>query len=390
MEMRNIKMAAEEYFTVQVDLILLDGPLPYNLYINSAGDSGRVKFIRVFPRGDILLSDDLKELQRKYVQIYLSDDERDDFVQSLVKSSSVAIEDKTKVVKDSAINYLDKVFDPEKEFSTEVLEETIKGCRKNVENMVDLITDEDLSLSGLQKLIGNLSYHDFYTFDHSVNVSMYTILILKETRPESSKDDLTLAGLGGMLHDIGKVEIPLYIINKAGKLDDEEFAIIQSHPVRGKELIETQKKELQGVDFETIRDVVFQHHENYNGTGYPNKISGEDINFYARIVAVADFFDAVTTKRSYHTPLSLNDAIGIMENTVGKKLDPEIFHALKATVSDIGTIEKSHIILPDDFDACQPHNKLPIKDYDPATQDHNLFEKNKKFGKVKVSKKKGS
>ena len=383
-------MASKSYFTVQADLLLLGGPLPYNLYINAAGDSGRVKFIRIFPEGDILTSEELKSLQEKYVQLYLIDEERESFVQSLVKSDGVGVEAKTEVVKESAINYLDKVFDPEREFSTEVLEETIKGCRKNVENMVDLITDEDLSLTGLQNLIGNLSFHDFYTFDHSVNVSMYTIVILKEIRPEVDKDELTLAGLGGMLHDIGKVNIPLNIINKAGKLDDEEFAVIQSHPTRGKELIETQKKELQGVDFETIRDVVYQHHENYNGTGYPNKISGEDINFYARIVAVADFFDAVTTKRSYHSPLSMNDAVAIMENTVGKKIDPEIFEALRATVTDIGTLDKSHVILPDDFDACQPHTKLPIEEYDPEKQDHKLFQKNQKFGKVKVSKKKAS
>ena len=381
---------SKEYFTIQGDLVLIGEALPYNLYINAAGDSGRVKFIRIFPQGDVLSKDELKNLQKKYVHLYLVDSERDAYVGSLVKSSNISIDKKTEIVKDSAINYLDKVFDPEREFSTEVLEETIKGCRNNVESMVDLITDEELSLSGLQKLIGNLSYHDFYTFDHSVNVSMYTILILKEIRPGVDKDELTLAGLGGMLHDIGKVGIPLKIINKAGKLDDEEFEIIKSHPTKGKELIETQKKELQGVDFETIRDVVYQHHENYNGTGYPNKISGEDINFYARIVAVADFFDAVTTKRSYHTPLSMNDAIGIMENTVGKKIDPEIFEALKATVSDIGTIDKSHIVLPDDFDACQPHTQLPIEEYDPEKQDHSLFEKNKKFGKVIKSKKKAS
>lgn len=379
-------MASKNYFTVQADLLLIGEPLPYNLYINTATESGRVHFVRIFAEGGVLTEEELKELQKKYVQLYLVDEERDAFVTSMVKSPNINIEAKTEMVKDSAINYLDKVFDPEREFSTEVLEETIKGCRSNVKNMVDLITDEDLSLSGLQKLIGNLSFHDFYTFDHSVNVSMYTILILKEIRPEMDKDELTLAGLGGMLHDIGKVDIPLNIINKAGKLSDEEFEIIKSHPTRGKELIETQKKELQGVDFETIRDVVYQHHENYNGSGYPNKISGEDINFFARIVAVADFFDAVTTKRSYHTPMSLNDAIGIMENTVGKKLDPEIFHALKGTVADIG-LDKSHIVLPSDFDPCQPQNALPFEEYLASKQDHDLFLKNKKYGKVKVSKK---
>jgi len=380
---------SKEYFTVSGDMVLIGEPLPYNLYINAASGSGRIKYIRIFPKGEILSSSELKDFQKKYIHIYLIDDERESYVESLLKNSDLPIEEKTEVVKSSAINYLDKVFDPEREFTTEILEETIVGCRKSVENMVDLITDEDLSLTGLQKLIGNLSFHDFYTFDHSVNVSMYTILILKEIRPGVSKDELSLAGLGGMLHDIGKVGIPLKIINKAGKLDDTEFEIIKSHPEKGKELIEGQKKELQGVDFETIRDVVYQHHENFNGTGYPNKISGEDINFFARIVAVADFFDAVTTKRSYHAPLSLNDAIGIMENTVGKKIDPGIFQALKVTVADIG-IDKSHVILPDDFDACQPHNELPFEKYDAEKQDHDLFLKNKKFGKVKVSKKKAS
>lgn len=372
----------KQFFSVPLELIVVGSPIPYNIYVNSAGGTGRIHFLKAKVAGSILTQAELLEIKNKYFQIYIGEEEREKYINGLVNNKNVTKEKKTEIIKESAIKYLDKVFDPNRKFSTEVLEETIIGCKDSVENLVTVIGD--LQLSDLQKLIGSLSFHDFYTFDHSINVSMYTILILKEIDPNATKEEQVLAGLGGMLHDIGKIKIPLNIINKAGKLDDNEFNQIKSHPERGKELIESQHLIMKGIDFNTIKNIVYQHHENFNGTGYPQKLSGEQIDRYARIVAIADFFDAVTTHRAYHEALSLEDALAVMKNSCGKKIDPNLFEAFKKTVKDIG-MGKSYLSVSDEYDPCQPHNVLPFVNPSAKKQEHDLFGKKeeKKIGKVK-------
>ena len=98
-------------------------------------------------------------------------------MKSLVQSGDFSEVQAAEFIKDSAIKYLHDVFDPKKEFSTEVLSETIQGCKDAVENMIDVL--DEYSIDGLRGLIGNLSSHDFYTYDHSINVSMYCITILR-------------------------------------------------------------------------------------------------------------------------------------------------------------------------------------------------------------------
>jgi HD-GYP domain-containing protein (c-di-GMP phosphodiesterase class II) len=380
---KDIKMEKDdEYFSIQVENVIINSPLPFDIFINSASGSGRIHYIKTFGIGRSISKEELFEIKKKYFQIYLKEDQRENYLNSLMENKNVSKEKKTEVIKDCAIKYLGEVFNPKREFSTEILEETIVGCKKTVENMVTVISD--LKLTDLQKLIGSLSFHDFYTFDHSINVSMYTILILKEIDPKVSKDDLVIAGLGGMLHDIGKTKLPLKIINKAGKLEDNEFKEIMTHPQRGKDLMESQHLKLEGVNFEKIINIIYQHHENFNGTGYPLKLSGEQIDKFARIVAIADFFDAITTHRSYHQALGLNDALSVMKNTCGKKIDPALFDAFKNTVKDIG-LGKSWLYLPDEYDPCQPQNTLPFVHQEAKKKDVDIFGKKeeKKIGKIK-------
>jgi HD-GYP domain-containing protein (c-di-GMP phosphodiesterase class II) len=372
----------KSYFSVSIDLIILGDEIPYNLYINSSANAKREKFIRIFPIGGILLRDDLKRFKTKYFQLYIAEEERDAFLKSLVSSDEIPDEQKTQVIKDSAINYLTKVFDDEKEFTTDMLEETIEGCKDSVEHLIDVVQDYDVK--ELQQLIGNLSFHDFYTFDHSVNVSMYCISLYKTIKPNATKEELTNAGLGGLLHDLGKINIPTEILNKAGKLSEEEFKVIQTHPEKGGILIDQQNADCPGVDFALIKRAITEHHENFNGTGYPNKIAGDNIHVIARIVSISDFFDALTTKRSYHEVLSPPDALAIMEKTSGRKIDPALFKVFVGIVQDVGNKGKQNVTLPDSFDPCQPQNTLPFEAIKVKKQDSNIFGKDEsQYGSVK-------
>lgn len=373
------------FFSIGFDLVALDRAITYDLYINSSALENREKFVKIFPVGETPTIEDISEFKKKYHQLYVLESQRDAYLKSLVNCDRADDVKKTEVIKDSAIVYLSKLFDETKEFNTELLGETIDGCRESVESMIHVIKDYDVSK--VQSLIGDLSYHDFYTYDHSINVAMYSISIFKELKPKAQQHELVMAGLGGLLHDLGKIKIPTRIINNPGKLSDEDFGEIKKHPNYGLELMSEQEQEydLPGIDLKVIKRIIHEHHENYNGTGYPNGLKGQDIHILARVVAVADFFDALTTKRSYHEVLSTEDALEIMSKSVGKKIDPKIFEIFTQGVKGLVLKGKSYRALPDDFDPCQPQNVLPFQKIESEKKAEDIFKDNKQnsFGKVK-------
>lgn len=375
----------QSYFSVSFDFIVIDKPIPYDLYVNSSSRDSSEKFVRIFPIGEVMESGDVEKFKEKYHRLYIPESQRNFYLQSLGVAEDASEQViQTKVIKDSAIKYLSKLFDPDTEFTTEVLNDTIKGCRESVSDMVDVI--QDVNFEDLQDLIGKLSFHDFYTYDHSINVSMYCISILKAIKPDATKEEQILAGMSGMLHDLGKVKIPTDIINWPGKLTDEMFAEIKKHPGYGKDLLDLKVCACEGVDLKVVRRVVYEHHENFDGTGYPNKLSGEEIHMYARITAIADFFDAITTKRSYHDVMPIEDALNLMGNTKGKKLDPRLFDIFADNVETIIDPEKFGLTVPDDFDPCQPHDVIPLRAVvkETSRKKFDLSEEPKKdFGKIK-------
>ncbi len=133
---------------------------------------------------------------------------------------------------------------------------------------------------------------DEYTYYHSINVAFYSMLIAKWLK--FSDKDIKKAILSGLLHDIGKIRIPSAILNKKGRLTREEFEIVKSHPVHGYEIVD-------GIELldRDIKSAILHHHERMDGSGYPFRYSAKNINFYARIVAIADVFDAMTSERVY-------------------------------------------------------------------------------------------
>jgi HD-GYP domain-containing protein (c-di-GMP phosphodiesterase class II) len=348
------------YFSVSFDLITTGREMIYDLYVNASEVKSKEKFVKLFPRGNELSPEDVENFKTKYLQLYVSEDQRKFFVRSLSANENLDDTEKTTIIKDNAIKYLQKIFDSGKEFNTEILSETIADCKEAVEGMVDVLNDHDIK--DLHGLIGSLSFHDFYTYDHSINVSMYCISILKALKPNVTRSELVHVGLGGILHDLGKVKIPTHILNNPGKLSDEEYAEIQKHPDFGIDLLlDGHCKIPEGIDATVIARVIHEHHENWDGTGYPSRIADTDIHFLARVCAVADFFDAITTKRSYNEVLAINKAIGVMERTVGKKIDPQIFEVFKTHVAKIVVKNKVNLKLLDSFDPSIPYEKLPLE-----------------------------
>ena len=372
----------DSFFSVGIDFVLVKQEIPYDLYINSSTHLINDRFIKIFPAGGTLSKADLIIFKSKYHQLYILEEHRNKYYKSLCSSSKVPDVKKVEVIKDSAITYLTKIFDKDKVFNTEFLGEAIEGCRESVETMVDVI--QDYSIQQIQELIANLSFHDFYTYDHSINVSMYCISILKAVHPRTSKDELSLIGLAGILHDLGKIKVPTHILNNPGKLSDEEFLLIKKHPENGKILLLEHGVQCEEVDVKTISRLVSEHHENWDGSGYPIGLKKEEIHLYARICAIADVYDAVTTKRSYQDVMETDEAINVLSRFIGKRFDPDVFDCFVKSLNKV--IQKRYITreLPDDFDPSSPHGKLPLKQVNARVINKDIItsEKKKDFGKV--------
>lgn len=351
-------MAPGSFFVPDPDLIVRDREAPYSLYINSSILEDREHYVRIFKQGEFLSSAELQSIRDKYNQIYMSENERAIYLKSACQHFGKKEEEQVVILKNSALHHLTQIFAVKTgDVSVDIINQTLEGCRQTVEGFVELVKNYDLNQ--LHELIGSLSFHDFYTYDHSINVSMYNILLYRLMRPDAYEADIVNAGMCGFLHDIGKIKIPNRILNKVGKLTDEEFKQIQLHTIYGKDYLSKDGvKAPPGAKLDLIREVVFQHHENYDGTGYPNKLRGEEIHFLARMTAVADFFDAITTKRSYSEALTIEEALDLMGRSRGKKLDPFVFDRFVSHMKEKYQIKACAADISADLDPCQPHMKF--------------------------------
>lgn len=169
-------------------------------------------------------------------------------------------------------------------------------------------------------IIDALKSEDIYTKDHSKRVSKYSYLIGKKLGLPNS--DLETLKLGGIFHDIGKVEIPDSILLKNSKLTDEEYSEMKKHPIIGKEILSNSEL------FEDILPIVMYHHERFDGNGYPYGLSNNNIPLLARIVSVADAFDAMISKRSYRNELNLNYVKNELKLNSGTQFDPIVTKTL--------------------------------------------------------------
>jgi putative nucleotidyltransferase with HDIG domain len=186
-------------------------------------------------------------------------------------------------------------------------------CEELVGKYIDLL----INIVGVVDILYNIKFHHEYTLNHSINVASISGVLGKWLGFKGQKlKDIILTGL---LHDIGKIIIQQSILDKPGKLTNEELLMIQTHPAHGYQMLAD--------DFDISEDVklgILQHHEREDGSGYPFGIQGEAIHIYAKIVAIADMYDAMNTARVYRPTLALFSVIEIMIEQMHDKLNTEI------------------------------------------------------------------
>lgn len=199
--------------------------------------------------------------------------------------------------------------------------QVIEQCNADLESLVE-------------SLVFLVEAKDAYTAEHSKNVQKYATKIARQL--QLSENEVFHISLAALLHDIGKIRVPLNILTKPKGLTDEEYKLIQSHPVKACDILDGL------IDLDDICQMVRHHHERVDGTGYPDGIDGERLELGSRILAVADTYDAMTTDRPYRKGLSREIATAELQRVMGSQLDSDIVHAfLSISEENLTTNEKA-------------------------------------------------
>lgn len=199
--------------------------------------------------------------------------------------------------------------------SLEPLEENLSSILEEVRAHEELVIP-----------IVQLKRHDDYTFTHSLNVAIIALFIGKFMG--LGHEELLRLGLGALLHDLGKLKVPQEILRKPEALSDDEWRIIKQHPLTAKHILDEQKRLEDLVKF-----VPLEHHERLDGSGYPLHLGPREIHPFARIVAVADVYEALTSHRPYRKALPLSEVVEYLMGNAGYRLDGEVVRLFVAHLS---------------------------------------------------------
>lgn len=206
--------------------------------------------------------------------------------------------------------------------------------------------------AAVQAFLRAIEVKDPYTRGHSERVAQYATMIGR--RLELPEDRVTVLAHAAALHDVGKLGVPSTLLRKAGPLDCGEYAEMRLHAERGADLV-------RGLDFSgEVRDAVLHHHERLDGEGYPDGLAGSRIPYFARIIAVADAYDAMTSTRSYRAAMPVGDALAELRRCAGTQFDPVAVEALEEALdalefdraaaqlaeSEVGTLSSTMVLSP--------------------------------------------
>ena len=202
--------------------------------------------------------------------------------------------------------------------------EHVKRSKTFISNLVEYILEDSQAFFNL---MASISF-DYYTYTHSVNVAVFGIA-LAHRLGQYTRETIETIGSGFLLHDVGKGLIDNRILNKKGPLNESEWTVIKEHPENGVKLLRNSEQVS-----EQALSIVEGHHEKLDGSGYPHGLSGNEINQYARMAAIVDIFDAITTRRAYRPAEPAFHALEIMRNEMMAGLDPDLFREFVLLLGD--------------------------------------------------------
>jgi len=271
-----------------------------------------------FLQSDTVVCGDKKVYLREIENLYVDQDEYNRYesyaekhLHSIASNPDIPFTEKADIVYKKASEVMDNLFKNPDSL------ENMQKSQNIVDGFVSLALQDEATLESIMKIAA----HDYYTHTHSINVSIYSLSLAKFLGLKDK--DLEDMGMASMMHDLGKSKVDAAIINKNGKLSDAEFTEMKNHPQRGYDIAVK-----MGIKDSRILSGIRDHHEKLDGGGYPRGLKDKQISLFARIIAVADVFDALTTKRSYKDAMPSFQAIKIMKNQMDTHLDMRLINAL--------------------------------------------------------------
>lgn len=301
----------DSFFKIPTMLVTYRGGIRFDVYIKS-GDT----FFLYARDGHIPERLKSRLCGNDVTELYLEYKDKRDFEQyvrenlpEILQDETIPLDDRSKVLYDYSGTVAAKLFTHDEQSPPD--QETLGRVRQIVDSTLGYIARN----AGAVQSIGKLLSHNYKTYSHCVNVSVYTIALL--VRMGQDRALVRAAGVGAFLHDIGKVRVPNAILDKAGPLTPEERKVIEGHPVSG--MLMCQHMTLDKI----AMDCVVFHHEKLDGSGYP--ANARNLSLHVRAVAVADIYDALTSERPYSKAMTSFEAMRIILKEVGAgRLDREV------------------------------------------------------------------
>lgn len=304
-----------KYFRIRLSTIHAEKVTQFDIFVQVDG-----RMIRYLRAGDKLGDGKIQTLHSRDTGnsfFVLTEDKEKyrDWVREEMNRIDLDPYSKAKILRESSVAIMEDLFEnPD-------VNKALDDSRPIVTDFIKYMETEPQAMQFLISLSG----HDFYTYNHSLDVSIYSlglgaVLGFKGT-------DLEELGVASIFHDIGKRNVSLDILCKKGGLDEAEWEQMKRHPTYGLQIL-NQHPNIS----DAIKAACFEHHESWSGNGYPQQISGEEIHPFARIVAITDTYDAMTTQRSYNVPLAPADALKMMKEKLAGRYDPDMLKAMYAVL----------------------------------------------------------
>ncbi len=303
------------FFKVRISSVVPEKPITFDLHLKL--NNQVIIYLR---GGDRLLKSKILQLEaRDSGNFFLVKDEDRKLYKSYVHDQMISddlnVREKALLLKESSMTLVEELFEhPD-------VNKALDGARPVIKQFVEFMKAEPEAMGHLISLSG----HDFYTYNHSLDVGIYS-LGLAETMGFNGKE-LEEMGIAALLHDVGKRQISLDILCKKGGLSDAEWSQMKKHPQYGLVIL-NQNPNVS----DAVKAACFEHHESWTGNGYPQQISGQEIHPFARIVAITDTYDAMTTQRSYNVPMTPHEAVTMMRDKLSGRYDPDMLKALHSVL----------------------------------------------------------
>lgn len=304
---------SQQFELIELPVVEKTIMLEFDIYTKSGN-----AYVPLLSKGHKLNKSDVTELVRSKQKLYIASNESWEyttFMKHVVIDKAMSLEEHLRLIYAIASDTLQNFFE-----NVESVE-NMQECKKVSHDILKELEDDQNCLVHLM----NVSSHDYYTYTHCINVSMYSIALGLTLKLK--KEELRQLAEAAILHDIGKCKVNKAIINKDGPLSDDEFFAIQKHAKYGYLILTG-----LGEKDRTILEAILYHHEKCDGSGYPEHLLVKQIPYFAQIISVADVFDALTTRRSYKRSLSSFEALKMMRSTMKSHLNQELVLALVSTL----------------------------------------------------------